>query len=111
MHHRGIIRAQGAGSRVTALAAGAAALALAITLGVQPSAVAAPAADFPSWSDVQNAKRDEASAKSQLNALNASITAAQVDVDRTQAESERRGAEYAEAQQKFDEQSMVAQAV
>jgi murein DD-endopeptidase MepM/ murein hydrolase activator NlpD len=111
MHHRGIIRAQGAGSRATALAAGAAALALAITLGVQPSAVAAPAADFPSWSDVQAAKRDEASARAQLNALNASIAAAEKDVERTQAESERRGAEYAEAQQKFDEQSMVTQTV
>lgn len=111
MQHRGIIRAHGVGSRVTALVAGAASIALAATLGVQPAAVAAPTADFPSWSDVQAAKRDEASAKAQLKALNASIASAQKEVDRTQAESERRGAEYADAQQKFDEQSMITQTV
>jgi murein DD-endopeptidase MepM/ murein hydrolase activator NlpD len=110
MQHRGISRAQGAGSRATAIVAGAASIALAFTLGVQP-AVAAPTADFPSWTDVQAAKRDEAAAKAQLKSLNASIAAAQVEVDRTQAEAERRGTEYAEAQQKFDEQSMVTQAV
>ena len=110
MQHRGTIRARGAGSRTTALIAGASSIALAVMLGVQP-AVAAPTADFPSWSDVQAAKRDEASAKAQLNALNASIAAAQKEVDRTQAESEKRGAEYADAQQKYDEQSMITQAV
>ena len=68
MQHRGMNRAQGAGSRATAIVAGAAAIVLAFTLGVQP-AVAAPAADFPSWADVQAAKRDEASAKAQLTAL------------------------------------------
>lgn len=103
MQHRGISRARGAGSRTIALVAGAA---LAFTLGVQP-AVAAPAADFPSWSDVQAAKRDEASARAQLTALNASIASAQAEVDRTQAEAERRGTEYADAQQAFDEQSMI----
>lgn len=105
-HHRGISRARGAGSRASALVAGAASVALAFTLGVQP-AVAAPAADFPSWSDVQAAKRDEASAKAQLSALNASIASAQAEVDRTQAEAEKRGTEYADAQQAYDEQSMV----
>lgn len=107
MQHRGIRRVRGTRTRTAALVAGAA---LVLTLGVQP-AVAAPAADFPSWSDVQAAKRDEASARSQLNALNASITAAQAEVDRTQAESERRGTDYAEAQQKFDEQSVIAATV
>lgn len=107
MQHRGMSRARGTGSRAVALVAGAV---LALTLGV-PSAVAAPAADFPSWSDVQAAKRDEASARAQLKALNASIAAAQSEVDRTQAESERRGSEYDEAQQKFDEQSVIAATV
>src|SRR5690606_11798160 len=110
MQHRGTIRAHGAGARATAIVAGAASIALAVTLGVQPAA-AAPAADFPSWSDVQAAKRDEASAKAQLNALNASIASAQAEVDRTQAESEKRGAEFADAQQEYDEQSMITQTV
>jgi len=67
---------------------------------------AAPA-DFPSWADVQASKRDEAAAKAQLNALNAAITAAQAEVDRTQKEAEVRGTEYAKAQQAYDEQVVV----
>lgn len=105
-HRRGISRVRGAGSRASTVLAGAATIALAVTLGVQP-AVAAPAADFPSWADVQAAKRDEASAKAQLSALNASIASAQVEVDRTQAEAEKRGTEYAEAQQAYDEQAAI----
>jgi len=92
----------------TAVAAMASAL-LALTLGVQP-AVAAPA-DFPTWDEVQAAKRDEASAKKQLESLEASIETAQAEVDRTQAEADARGAEYAEAQQAYDEQTLVVQSV
>lgn len=103
MQQRGNRRARSAASRTIALVAGAA---LAVTVSVQP-AIAAPAADFPSWSDVQAAKRDEASARAQLKTLNANIAAAQQEVDRTQAEAEARGTAYAEAQQAYDEQSMI----
>lgn len=103
MQQRGNGRVRSAASRTIALVAGAA---LAVTVSVQP-AIAAPAADFPSWSDVQAAKRDEASARAQLKSLNASIAAAQQEVDRTQAEAEARGTAYAEAQQAYDEQSMI----
>jgi len=111
MQHRGIGRngrARGVGAR--AFIAAAASVALAVTLGVQP-AIAAPTADFPSWDDVQAAKRDEASAKAQLDALNASIASAQTEVDRTQEEAEKRGTEYAEAQQAYDEQAMITDTV
>src|SRR5690606_410358 len=103
MQQRGNGRARSAASRTIALIAGAA---LAVTVSVQP-AIAAPAADFPSWSDVQAANRDEASARAQLKTLNANIAAAQQEVDRTQAEAEARGTAYAEAQQAYDEQSMI----
>lgn len=103
MQQRGNGRVRSAGSRTIALVAGAA---LAVTVSVQP-AIAAPAADFPSWSDVQAAKRDEAFARAQLKSLNANIAAAQQEVDRTQAEAEARGTAYAEAQQAYDEQSMI----
>ena len=78
---------------------------LVATLGATTSQ-AAPA-DFPSWTDVQAAKRDEAAAKAQLASLNAAITAAQAEVDRTQKEAELRGTEYAQAQQAYDEQVIV----
>ncbi len=108
-HRRGISgsRASRAGSRATGVVAATASVLLSVTLGIQP-AVAAPA-DFPSWADVQAAKRDEASAKAQLASLNASIVSAQAEVDRTQAEAEKRGTEYADAQQAFDEQAVVTQ--
>lgn len=109
---RGIsaLRTRGAGARLSAVIGATASALLAVTMGVQP-AVAAPAQDFPSWTDVQAAKRDEASAKAQLDALNAQINAAQAEVDRTQKEAETAGNAAAEAQQKFDEQVVIAQTV
>ena len=83
-------------ARATATAAALMTGALIATFGAATSQ-AAPA-DFPSWADVQAAKRDEAAAKAQLNSLNAAITAAQAEVDRTQQEAELRGTEYATAQ-------------
>lgn len=111
-HRRGMseLRAGGAGSRAKATTAAIAALLFAITLGAQP-AVAAPTADFPSWGDVQAAKKSEAAAKAELAKLNASITAAQAEVDRTQAVAEQRGTEYGNAQQAYDEQAIVAENV
>ena len=98
-------RARRSGSRTMAPMAAIASLLLAVTLGVQP-ATAAPA-QYPSWADVQAAKRDEASAKAQLAALNKAITAAQAEVDRTQAEAQKRGEEYAAAEEAYDEQVLV----
>ena len=95
------IRTRRALSGLAAIAVGA----LVATFGATAS-TAAPA-DFPSWADVQAAKRDEAAARAQLNAINASITSAQVEVDRTQAEAEARGTDYAIAQQAYDEQVIV----
>lgn len=92
-------------ARGTATLAAITAGVLIATFGATTSQ-AAPA-DFPSWADVQAAKRDEAAAKAQLNSLNAAITAAQAEVDRTQKEAEARGTEYAKAQQAYDEQVVV----
>lgn len=112
LNRRGMVRtrAEGTASRTTATIAAIATLLLTATVGIQPAA-AAPAADYPSWNDVQAAKRDEASAKAQLDALNKAIAAAQAEVDRTQAEAQKRGEEYAAAQEAYDEQVLVAQKV
>ncbi|QEO09172.1 M23 family metallopeptidase [Protaetiibacter larvae] len=80
---------------------------LTASLGAAP----AYAADFPSWTDVQAAKRDEASAKAELARLTAAISTAQVEVDSTQKEAEARGNEFNAAQQAYDEQVLVAQKV
>jgi len=111
-HPRGIseARTRRTAASARAVIAAVAAAALAVSLGVQP-AIAAPAQDFPSWDDVQAAKRDEASAKAQLDSLKQSIASAQVEVDRTQAEAEKRGNEYAEAESAFDQQAIVTENV
>ncbi|TXK19051.1 peptidoglycan DD-metalloendopeptidase family protein [Homoserinibacter sp. GY 40078] len=97
----------GARSRrpIAAVVAAIASGVLIATLGTTPS-FAAPT-DFPSWSDVQKAKKNEKAAKAQLKSIRASITSAQAEVDRTQKIAEQRGTEYAEAQQKYDEQVIV----
>jgi len=111
-HPRGIseARTRRTAASARAVIAAVAAAALAVSLGVQP-AIAAPAQDFPSWDDVQAAKRDEASAKAQLDSLKQSIASAQVEVDRTQAEAEKRGNEYAAAESAFDQQAIVTENV
>lgn len=103
-------RAGGTRSRTTATIAAVASLLLTVTLGVQPAA-AAPATDYPSWADVQAAKRDEASAKAELDRLNKAIAAAQAEVDRTQAEAQKRGEEFAAAQEAYDTQALVVQKI
>jgi len=92
-------------ARATATLAAITAGVLIATFGAV-SSQAAPA-DFPSWADVQAAKRDEATARAKLASLRASIKTAQVEVNRTQKEAERRGTEYARAQQAYDEQVIV----
>lgn len=101
-------RARSARTRATTPIAVIASLLLTVTLGVQP-ALAAPAADYPSWADVQAAKRDEASARAKLDALNKAIAAAQAEVDRTQAEAQKAGDAYAAAEEAYDAQVLVVQ--
>ena len=60
------------------------------------------AADYPSWSDVQNARNSEAAKQAQIAKLEALLLQLEANVESTQAESERLGALYYQAQQDYD---------
>ena len=63
---------------------------------------AAWAASYPSWSDVQDARNSESSKKAQIAQLMALLQQLEANVAATQAESERKGQEYYDAQLAFD---------
>ena len=69
---------------------------------VNQGAEAAWAADYPSWTDVQNARSSEAAKKAEIVRLQALLAQLQANVESTQAESERKGQEYYEAQLEYD---------
>ena len=75
-----------------------------------PAAIAAPA-DYPSWQDVQNAKKNEAQAKELQAQLERQIAGMQDEVARAEAAAAEAGQKYYEAQQKYDEQVLVTQSL
>ncbi|WP_327017485.1 peptidoglycan DD-metalloendopeptidase family protein [Cryobacterium sp. MP_3.1] len=63
----------------------------------------AAAAEYPSWSDVENARANEASKQEQISTLTNLISGLTADVAAAQEESTRRGTEFEQAQGAFDE--------
>ena len=84
---------------------------LAVVALVVGNSLAQPAyaVDYPSWQDVQNAKANEAAKNAQVQKIQGLIAGLQAEVEATQAEAEKKGAEYQIAQQKFDEADILAQ--
>ena len=75
------------------------------------AATAAPlvqTADYPSWSDVQKAKKNEANAKAAVAQIRALIAELAKEVEAANKVAEEKGAIYAEAQTAYDEQAYIA---
>jgi murein DD-endopeptidase MepM/ murein hydrolase activator NlpD len=66
------------------------------------------AADYPSWTDVANARKSEAATKAKIAEIQGLIAGLTAEVDRTQAESEAKGVIYNDADQKFQEAALRA---
>ncbi|HEY0259545.1 MAG TPA: peptidoglycan DD-metalloendopeptidase family protein, partial [Lacisediminihabitans sp.] len=66
------------------------------------------AADYPSWDDVQNARKSVAAAQAEEARLTALLASLQDAVTSTQAVAEQKGTEAQEAQQKYDEAAQKA---
>jgi Membrane proteins related to metalloendopeptidases len=79
-----------------------AAIATVLTLMLVGVAVAPAHADsYPTWQDVQNAKRSASSARAKVAQINQLISNLNAEVARTQAEAKARGEELQLAQQKY----------
>jgi len=68
----------------------------------------AATADYPSWADVTAARKSEAATKAKITEIQNLIAGLQAEVDRTQAESERLGAIYGEAELKYQDAALKA---
>ena len=72
------------------------------------STSAAFATTYPSYADVQNAKRSEAAKKAEIDTLNQLLADLQAAVDSTQADAVHKGAAAQEAQQRYDDAASKA---
>lgn len=93
--------------------AGALALALLPVTGVLAPmpASALRAADYPSWDDVKAARQNQAAAQQLAANLEATLIPLQQEAQRTQDEANAKGEAYGIAQNAYDEQSIVTQAL
>ncbi|MDQ4135128.1 MAG: cell wall-binding protein, partial [Pseudomonadota bacterium] len=75
-----------------------------VVLAAVVGGVASPAwaVDYPSWQDVENAKKNEATKAAEISRIQGLIAEAERKVAETQAIAEQRGAEYQVAQNAFD---------
>src|SRR5450830_546690 len=69
---------------------------------------AAWATNYPSWTDVQNARNSVAAKKAEIQRLQDLLAALQSDVVTTQALAEQKGTEAQVAQQNYDEAALKA---
>lgn len=95
-------------ARLTALVAGIATALMLITTGVTSTEPPAYAATYPSWDDVLEARNNVNGAKQKADELRALIAQLEAASAAAQAESERLGKVYEEAQLAFDEASFQA---
>ncbi len=85
------------------LIAGFAAVAIALTGQVVVAAPSALAVDYPTWQEVQAAKRDTAAGAAAVKQITALIGQLAANVEATRLEAERRTEELFVAQQKYDD--------
>ncbi|MCU1543778.1 MAG: hypothetical protein JWM50_1643 [Microbacteriaceae bacterium] len=98
------------GRRRTRLVALAVALSFVSAVAiVESDSRAAFAFDYPSWTDVQNARSSEQATINQINEIKSLIEGLRVEVERTQAEVIAKGEAYQEADQRFQEAALKAQ--
>lgn len=95
-------------ARWTALVAGIAAALLLVTTGVTATERPAYAVSYPSWDDVLDARKNVSGAKAKADELRALIQQLADASAAAQAEAERLGALFEEAQLAFDEASFQA---
>ena len=84
-------------------------LGLLTTGGVAFGSSAAYAVDYPSWTDVANARNNEASAKAQIAQIQSLLAGLQADVERTQKDSQAKGEVWRAADDKFQVAAAKAQ--
>lgn len=79
------------------------------TGGIAVGAGAAWAVDYPSWTDVANARNNESATKAAVDQIQGLLAGLQADADRTQAEAQAKGEIWRQADDKFQVAAAKAQ--
>jgi murein DD-endopeptidase MepM/ murein hydrolase activator NlpD len=95
-------------ARLTVALSALLAAALLVPTGIASTLAPAHAASYPSWSDVIEARKDVAGAKAKADEIRAILAQLQETAAAAQAEAQRLGTIYEEAQLAFDEASFQA---
>lgn len=77
--------------------------------GIAGSGSAAWAVDYPSWTDVANARNNEAATKAAVDQIQSLLAGLKSEADRTQAESQAKGEIWRQADDKFQVAAAKAQ--
>jgi len=94
--------------RILSLVGGIATVVMLVSGIVATTERPAYANDYPSWSDVLEARRSVSAAQTKVKEIRDAIAAITAEVERTQAIAEEAGNEYYEAQLAFDEAAYTA---
>jgi murein DD-endopeptidase MepM/ murein hydrolase activator NlpD len=94
--------------RATGFVAAIAAISLLVTGSLIATDDPAHGVEYPSWSDVVEARKNVASAQAKIAEIRATISAITAEVERTQAIAEEKGTIYFDAQLAFDEAAYTA---
>jgi len=98
---RGVVRSR--------LLAAASAVVLTVALiGADATAMAAPVADYPTWSEVQAARRSEAETRAAVERIRALLQQLETRVAQARADEIAKGEAYEAAQHAYDQQVLVA---
>ncbi len=77
--------------------------------GIAAGTSAAWAIDYPSWTDVANARNNEAATKAAVDRIQGLLAGLKADADRTQADAEAKGEAWRQADDKFQVAAAKAQ--
>jgi murein DD-endopeptidase MepM/ murein hydrolase activator NlpD len=96
-------------TRRTRLIAAAAAFAVVLSGTILGATPAVAARDYPTWSEVEGARADEAAQQALIAELEGFIAQLQGEAAAAEAEAVRKGEEYAAAQQAYDDAALEAE--
>ena len=99
---------RGVGGRIRHWVSAFAVLSMLASGSIVGSTSAAFATSYPSYADVQNARRSESAKKAEIDTLNQLLATLQSAVDSTEADAVVKGAAAQAAQQKYDEAAAKA---
>jgi len=104
----GVVRLRRAGIYRFAAIAVALSLVVTVSVAIAPQETASAKVSYPSWNDVQKARKSEARTKKEIKRIQQLVWDLSHQVDETQAEAVKKGEQYQLADQEYQEAALRA---